>query len=500
MKPTAFIAGSAQLSRRPDVGSPWRRDEPATLVTESARRALADTGIKTIASRVDAIACAESFAWSYVDLCSRVAQGIGCTQELRQFWVPSGGNSPQDLLHDMCSAVAAGEIHCAVLAGAEALYSRNRAYRESEHLDWSERPAATDPFRGQKPFSSALEQRHGLGLPTQAFPLFENAIRAANGRSANEQSARAARLLAKNARVAADNPYAWFRDAPSAHDIATVTPENRLICYPYTKRMNAIMNVDQSAAIVIISEKLMQELGIESRCAAVLGGAGAQDAWFVSERESLDASPAMQVAMAAALNHAGLDAAKIDAFDFYSCFPSAIEFALSALNIEDDDDRPFSLTGGLAFAGGPGNAYVLHSLAAAASRLREGNARTALVTGLGMACAKHAATVLARTDTIPPDASGQTPKRVEHTAIACDTVDVAEGDGKVVSYTIDYRRDGSPQQALYVLDLVDGRRTMANSAVPVEQAATELLAIEPVGRTGTITHDTEHGTNRFAFH
>ena len=41
------------------------------------------------------------------------------------------------------------------------------------------------------------------------------------------------------------------------------------------------------------------------------------------------------------------------------------------LGIDIDDPRGFTVTGGLPYAGGPGSAYTLHSLATMAERLRE---------------------------------------------------------------------------------------------------------------------------------
>ena len=59
--------------------------------------------------------------------------------------------------------------------------------------------------------------------------------------------------MAAHAAVAKDNPYAWFQNGWSAEEITTVTADNRWICFPYPKRMNAIMDVDQAAAVVVMS-------------------------------------------------------------------------------------------------------------------------------------------------------------------------------------------------------------------------------------------------------
>jgi len=54
-----------------------------------------------------------------------------------------------------------------------------------------------------------------------------------------------------------------------------------------------------------------------------------------------------------------------------------------------DASRVPTLTGGLTFAGGPGNNYVTHSIAAVVSALRADPTSQGLVTGLGWFSTKH---------------------------------------------------------------------------------------------------------------
>src|SRR5437762_788732 len=92
--------------------------------------------------------------------------------------------------------------------------------------------------------AGALADRLGLGgaqKPAQVYPLFEIALRAHEGRAPAAHEARIAALSASFSRVAATHPHAWFRDAKSAREIATVTAENRMVAYPYPKFMNAIL-------------------------------------------------------------------------------------------------------------------------------------------------------------------------------------------------------------------------------------------------------------------
>ncbi len=486
----AFLAGAFQRSDRDgSLG-----EDPATAMATAVLGALADAGVE--ADAVQALGCVEPLSWSYEDLGGTVAETAALSPEVEQLWVPAGGTSPQDLLHQIVPRMMAGELDCAVICGAESMRTRRRAARGDHELPWPQRPLDANPLRGQKPFSSDLEQAHGLVAPIQVFPLFENALATRHGRSAAAQRTFAAELLAANARIAAHNPHAWFQDAPSAEAIAAVSADNRMIVYPYTKRMNAIMDVDQCAALVLLSADFAEARTSSSASAVVLGGAGAEEVWNPLERTDLSSCPAMAVAIRTALERAGLEATDLDAMDLYSCFPSAIELALDVLALPPD--RPLSLTGGLAFAGGPGNAYVLHSLAAALERLRATPRERLLITGIGMANTKHAATVLGGSEAVPERATGETTYRESVDFPAAQVVSEPEGAAAIHSWTIEYDRDGNAVKVLLILDLVEGGRTIANVADP-PAGARVLLGSDPIGRVGQVHRDPATGRNLLAF-
>ncbi len=484
MSVPAYVLGQAQESYH-NVDA---ADHPLALMKHIARNALEDAGVSV--DQVDAVACIDPFSWTYADLGKTVAAEIGCGDDVRELWLPAGGTTPQDLIHEIASAMDQGDVDVALLFGAEAMRTRRKANRAGRELPWPARDKSIKPMRGQKPMTSAWESRHGLRLPIQAYPLMENALRHSHGRSAQEQIDTAAAILHKNALVAAENPNAWFRDAPSAALISTVTPDNRMICYPYTKRMNAIMDVDQAAALVVVSNRFIEQSGGVERAAAVLGGAGSEDVWNLMQRPSLSRSPGMETAFAAALQYAATEVADIAAFDFYSCFPSPVQMALSALGLNVDDNRQFSITGGLGYAGGPGNNYVMHSLATAVQRLRENPAEILMITGVGMANTKHAATILSRGDRIPPAATGTTVFREDSGETALTVAEQASGPCTIVTYTIEYDRERQPFNVIYILDTEDGRRAVANARDPAG-ADQQLLREDPIGKTGMLEWDAD---------
>lgn len=480
----AYLLGQAQESYH----NVDQVDHPLELMKHIATQALADARIT--ADQVDLVGCIDPFSWTYADLATQVAEGIGIGTDVEEIWLPAGGTTPQDLIHEIAVKMENGEHDVALLFGAEAMRTRRKATRAGQQLTWPPRDKSINPMRGQDPMTSAWETQHGLRLPIQAYPLLENALRHAHGRTADEQIGVAANILHKNALVAAKNPHAWFQDAPSASLISTVSEENRMISYPYTKRMNAIMDVDQAAAIVMVSARFINAQGGLERSAAVLGGAGSEDVWNPMQRPSLATSTGMRTAFGKALEFAQLGPTQITAFDFYSCFPSPVQMALAALDLSVDDERDFSITGGLGYAGGPGNNYVMHSLATAVARLRDNPDDTLMITGVGMANTKHAATILCRGDQAPDSATGNTVFRVATGEAALEVAEQASGHCTVVSYTVEYDRDAHPINIIYILDTEDGKRAVANARDP-EVANEQLLAADPVGKFGMLEWDAD---------
>src|SRR6185503_1964880 len=145
----------------------------------------------------------------------------------------------------------------------------------------------------------------------------------------------------------------------------TPSADNRMIGFPYPKFMNAIMEVDQAAAVLLTSAGMARKLGIpREKWVYVWGGGDATDHWFVGERLNFHSSPAIRAAGREALAQAGSDIGAIRHFDFYSCFPCAPQIGAAMLGMDEDDPRLLTVTGGLPYAGGPGNNYSTHAIAA----------------------------------------------------------------------------------------------------------------------------------------
>ncbi len=464
---TPVIVGVGQASQRPaDLDD---ATEPIELLRRAVGDAIADAG----ASRglaVDTIAIADMISWRYPDPGALLGRRMGIDPK-RTVLTTVGGNSPQLLVNTLAPSIVAGDANVVLIGGAECVYTRWRARREPKtQLDWTvadDAPCAEivgDP----RPGSSQYEMAHLALAPTQVYPLFETALRHAAGRSIDDHQVVISELWAAFAAIAADNPHAWSRTAYRADEIRTPTPDNRMVTFPYPKRMCANIDVDQAAAVVLCSYEAARDAGVAAdRMVFPLSGADAHDHYFFSERWSLAESPAIAAAGNAALAAAGVGIDDIARFDLYSCFPSAVQMALRALDLAgpaDGDSRPLTVTGGLAYAGGPGNDYVTHSIAAMVDACRNDPGSIGLVTALGWYVTKHSVGLYSSR---PPEtfvAADRGPLQAGIDAMpAREVAGSYAGAATLEATSVAFERDGTPGHAIVAALTPDGRRVLATT-------------------------------------
>jgi acetyl-CoA C-acetyltransferase len=496
----AVVAGVGQVSQRVD---PADALEPVELMAEATRRAEADAGARrSLLRAVELVAVVNVLSWRHPDP-GRVLAGRLGLDGVRTAQTTIGGNSPQLLLNELGAEICAGRLRAALVVGAEAMHTRRRAGRS---LPWMEAPAAAEAigavgaeetvpvlFGDGRPGFSPEEADHQAAIPTQVYPLFETAVRAAAGRSVEDHQRAVAQLWSGFAAVAAGQPQAWSRTPFGADDIRLPGPGNRMVTFPYTKRMCANIDVDQGAAILLCSEEVAREAGVPSdRMVYLQAGADLHDHHLVSERWSLARSPAVATAGTGVLEACRLGIDDVARFDLYSCFPSAVEVAMEALGLggpEAGDDRPLTVTGGLAFFGGPGNNYMTHSVAAMVDACRRDPGSYGLVTGVGWFLTKHSVGLYS---TRPP-AAGFT--RIDPAAAQAGLeaaprrrpAGAYTGPATVEATAVQFSREGEPAVAVVSALTPDGARALANSSEPA--VLTSMTTEEWAGRAVKLRND-----------
>jgi len=461
----------------------------------AVRAALADCGPdagRRLARDLGSLRVVRPLSWTYIDAATPLADRLGLSpRELAQSAI--GGNSPQTIASATARAIGAGELDVAIVAGAECMASRTAHRREHGGAEppWTVQDPATPPPRALAQDRTPVtdeELQAGLLQPIHVYPLFEQAIRAAAGRTPAEHLAALGALWSRFAAVAATNPWAWDRRGWSADELVTIGPDNRMLASPYPKRLVAYDRVDQAAAFVLCSVAAAQAAGVpEEQWVFPLAGADAHDHWFVTDRYDLGRSPAIAAAGAAALGHAGLGIDDVAHVDLYSCFPCAVEMGAEALGLGlDEPDRPLTVTGGLTFFGGPINDYASHAIVQMAWTLRRDPGSVGLVTALGWYATKHAVGLWS---TRPP-AGGFSWSDVQAEVDALPCRKRAEGyvgDAEVESYTVVHDRDGQPQRGICALRTPDQRRTWASTTDPA--TVRELVEQDPLGRRAGVDED-----------
>ncbi len=485
---TPVLVAGGQVSQRVDRGDPVL--EPVALIAEAASRAGAAAGSPSILGSIDSIRIVQMLSWRYRDPGALVAARIGASPR-QSIYTTGGGNTPQSLLNTAARDIAAGRCDVVLIGGAEAWRTRMSLRLSESRPDWTTQddgvPEA-EPFGGDFLMTDPMEMARGLLMPVQMYPIFEQALRVAEGRGLEENLVRTSELWARFSEVAAANPHAWIREPLSADAIRTPGPDNRWIGYPYTKVMNSNNAVEQGAAVLLCSVEAAEHHGISrDEWVFPLAGTDAHDTYSVSHRAQLHRSPAIRVAAATALELAGLGVDEVNHVDLYSCFPSAVEIAAGEIGLEiDDPARPLTVTGGLSFAGGPWNNYVTHSIATMADVLRADPGATGLVNGNGGFITKHAIGVYSTT---PPlggfrwaDVQAVVDREPERDAVA-----TFDGKVQIEAWTVMHDREGSPVNAILSLLTPDGARTWGTSTD--EDALATLCREDVAGQEAGLVAD-----------
>jgi len=127
-----------------------------------------------------------------------------------------------------------------------------------------------------------------------------------------------AKVSVKNHHHATMNPKAVLRkETPLA-----MVMEAEMIAYPNTKLMCSI-NVDGAAAVILMSEKKVRELGLMDRAIRIRASALASDPWQQRNPQMPDINSATQIAAKRAYDMAGIEAGDLDLVELHDCFATA---------------------------------------------------------------------------------------------------------------------------------------------------------------------------------
>ncbi len=475
---------------RTQPGEPWE------YMVQCALKAEEDTGVQDILSSIDSLSVVNVISRNDLDEPSRIATAL-TADPVDVVTTPIGATAPQSLLNRLCDRISTGESNIGLICGGEAFYTKGIGSETLEIQTKSETKNEYTLFGDCREPVSSLEASYGLFLPAVVYPLFANAYRKYHNISLGDYVLQAGQLCEKYSREAAQNENAWFRDGKTAEQISTVTIDNRMVHYPFTKFMNAIMNVDQAAALLVMSEKEANRLGISEEQRIYLVGCGdAAEKWHISNRLNYYSAPGLKIAYDNALMQADLSTTDINYWDLYNCFPVAAQIALETFQLSDDANP--TLTGGLPYFGGAGNNYSLHSICAMVRKLRLEPDKTGVVQSVTWYMSKYAVGIYSgtRPDRFqrrdPNEYMYDIDKRYPDVPILTNQT----GRFEIETYTTTLDRKGVPQSAVIIAKDEKGARLFAYNDMD-SQLIEDMMQEEPIGKTAIISVDSTTGKHIF---
>lgn len=221
-----------------------------------------------------------------------------------------------------------------------------------------------------------------------------------------------AQVSVKNHLHSTLNPKSMYRRETPLEEVMNA----EMIAWPNTKLMCSV-NVDGSAAAVLVSEKKMKQLGLTDRAVKIRASQMSSNPFADRQMAMPDFSGATRVAAASAYEQAGIGPEDIDLIELHDCFATAELVHYENLGICADGEAgklidsgdtqlggriPVNVSGGLLSKGHPlgatgiANIYeVATHLRGAAGKRQVQGARFGLThvvgggPGMGTACAIH---------------------------------------------------------------------------------------------------------------
>jgi acetyl-CoA C-acetyltransferase len=477
------------------VGTALDDAEAADLMVQAATAAGADAGAPDLLRAVQQVAVPRG-TWSYTDPARIVADRIGAPAArtvLVDLGIPQ-----QTLVNQALAAIASGELEVALVVGGEARARAARAAKASFTADASglsrvlARPAPAEGAAeidqgGAQPdvvhrpsgvIVSEAEIEARLFAPVEQYALIDSARRAADGLSVPEHRRDVAELWARFNQVARTNPEAAFPRPMGVDDLVELGPANRPLAFPYGKWHASQWTVDQAAALLLCSTAAAERHGVpRDRWLYPLVGLESSAELPLSNRRRPDRWPAMEVLGRAAVERIGRPLSECDHVEAYSCFPAAVRVQQRELGLPGDGTP--TVTGGMTFAGGPFNSFVLHATAAVARRLRVTPGVGLVTTVSGLLTKPGLAVWSSETDEQPPLVADLADQAVA----ATDAVEARtghDGPATVAACTVTYA-DHAPHELIALLDTPDGARVIGRTDDPA--LVTRATEEEVIGRT-----------------
>ncbi len=438
-------------------------DEALILMEKATLQAIDDCGNPKITNFIDIIDIPKGF-WAYRDPGKWIGEKHGFQHAKTS--VNKIGVLQQHLINSAALRIQNGEIRGGLILGGESRAKMIAALKEKKDFKELELNTNPDMYVKAKDDLYGPQEAENLGLMAVGYyAVLESAMRAHKQHTLKEHEDYLSKMYADFSEIAAKNPHAWNRNEYQPNEISQPSAKNKPIAYPYNKLHNTSWNVNQASAMIIIDEEIADKLQIpQNKRSYPLASSETNHMLALIERPSFVSSAGLRLS-AAYMNKKISNYGKSPSIvDLYSCFPVAIQQCENVLEL--DSSVPKTITGGMPFAGGPLNNYMLHATVQALLLLRQNPDNIALITGISGMMTKQAFGLWSGLK-LDEFTHLDTTEEAEKIDLPKDISTVKSGDGHVIGYTVLFDQLDVVKAVIYIEDLQGKRKVVTSNEVDI---------------------------------
>ena len=455
MKNKPVLVGIGSLQQK---GSFAELDEALILMEKVTLDAIDDTQTPAIKNFIDEIQVPKGY-WAYRDPGKWIAEKHGFAGARTS--VTKIGVLQQNLINSACKKIIKGDIRASLIVGGEARFKKIQALKEG--LDFEEMQLLVNPdhYIKAKDDLYVAEEIDALGMMAVGYyAIIESAMRYKNNRSIEKHEQFLGDTYARFSRIAAQNPHAWNQKVFTSEEIQNPSSKNQRIAYPYNKLHNSSWNVNQASALILTSEEIANKLNIPiSQRVYPLISSETNHMIGVIQRPDITYPIGLQLASNFLLETARKNKIYPSLYELYSCFPVAVQLFSESLNVPENTDK--TITGGMPFAGGPLNNYMLHATAQMLMKIRKNTNEIGLITGVSGMMTKQALAIWGKEPVMDFESMDVTAE-AEKLEIPVPMSTLQKGEAKVIGCTTLYEKF-NPIKAVFYGEDSQGHRLVLTS-------------------------------------
>ena len=426
---------------------------------KAVKEALSDSGNELVKDYIDEIRIPKGF-WRYRDPGKWIARNNNF-KNIPTTYVTKIGVLQQNLINEACQKIETGEINASIILGGEARFKQLRAVIEKKEYFETKLDENPDFYIKAKEDLYGDEELAELGaMAVGYYATMETAIRKNDGEGIEEHQNNIALMYEEFSKIASENKDGWLNHPYAKEEILETSKKNKMLAYPYNKLHCTSWNVNQSAAMIICSEELANELKIDNKKRVYpISSSENNHMIAIQQRPKLYESLGMTYA-ANSINKMieRLDI-KLDAYDLYSCFPAAIKMFTKSIGL--DSEIPKTVTGSMPYAGGPLNSFVIHSTVKMIQKIRALEVKYGLITGVSGMMTKQSFCVWGKEykeHFIFDDVT----ERAKLDESPIELSNISEGKGEIIGYTIIEGSENAAKAVLYLDDEKKHRKVVSS--------------------------------------